>query len=140
MKKSFLVLLLMFGSFVYSQNELYELRTYELNFGKSPKVFYSYIENALIPALNREGVENVGFFEEVGDAMPKKVYLFIPFESMSAFEQISLDLKSDELFLKDAKAYSEMPKDKFPVKRYTTSLFRAFDGLPIMLKPENGSH
>ena len=139
MKKYILLLSVLLSSFVYSQNEMYELRVYELNFGKSPKVFYNYIEDALIPALNRQGVENVGFFEEVGDAMPKKVYLLIPYESMTAFDQASNFLKEDALFKKSAKEYSEMSKEVFPIKRYTTSLFRAFDGLPKLVNPENDS-
>ena len=58
---------------------------------------------------------------------------------MSGFDQISIALEKDEAFIKDARKYGEIPKDKFPIKRYTTSLFRAFDGIPKMLKPENNS-
>jgi hypothetical protein len=139
MKTKILILLLIFSSFMYGQNELYELRAYDLNFGKSPNGFYGYIENALIPALNRQGINDIGFFEEVGGALPKKVYLLIPYKSMNGFDQVTVGLEKDALFIEAAKQYMEMPKDKFPVKRYTISLFKAFDGLPKMLKPEKNS-
>lgn len=139
MKTKILMLLLIFSSFTYGQNELYELRVYDLNFGKSPNGFYGYIENALIPALNRQGINDIGFFEEVGGTLPKKVYLLIPYKSMNGFDQVTVGLEKDVLFIEAAKQYMEIPKDKFPIKRYTTSLFKAFDGLPRMLKPEKNS-
>ena len=77
-KTIFFIITCLLSTFSYSQKEIYELRTYELNFGKPASVLYDYIENALIPALNKKDIYNIGVFEEIGDAMPKKIYVFIP--------------------------------------------------------------
>jgi len=42
-KNIFIGIALLFSIFSYSQKEIYELRTYELNFGKSTNILYDYI-------------------------------------------------------------------------------------------------
>ena len=45
--------------------ELYELRTYESRFGSPQSNIENYLKDALMPALNRQGVKTVGAFREV---------------------------------------------------------------------------
>lgn len=139
MRKIILLIALVFSAFVFGQKEFVELRVYEMSFGKSAKPFYNYVEKALIPALNRQGIENVGFFEEIGDAMPKKVYLLISHKDMNSFNVTLNNLKEDATFQVDAQDYLNTPQEKFPFNRYTTSLFTAFDGFPKTIKPVSGS-
>jgi hypothetical protein len=73
---SFLVVLFVVN-FSFSQSEIYELRVYEIDFFKPEKVLHDHFQNTLIPALNRQGVDHVGVFEELGDALPKKVETFL---------------------------------------------------------------
>ena len=70
-----LVCFLFFTLSSYSQSEIYELRVYELDFFKPADVLHDYFQNALIPGLNRQGINNVGAFEELGEALPKKLPL-----------------------------------------------------------------
>ena len=51
----------------YSKKELYEWREYEIRFRSNPADLDNYIQKALIPALNRLGVKNVGVFRESGE-------------------------------------------------------------------------
>jgi len=134
-KKIILISILLFSFTTSAQKEMYELRVYELKFGKSAEIFHNYIEKALIPALNRQEIFNIGIFEETSDALPKKVYLFIPYKSMEAYQITFEALKTDETFKKDSKAYNETEEQLFPYVRYTTSFFIAFEGFPNVIKP-----
>ena len=75
------LILFLFGVLIFnpsfSQAEIYELRVYELDFFRPAEVLHTYLEKALIPALNRQGVEHIGAFEEAGEALPKKLYLVV---------------------------------------------------------------
>ena len=138
-KNIFIGIALLFSTFSYSQKEIYELRTYELNFGKSADILYNYIEKALMPALNKNKIYNIGVFEEIGDAMPKKLYLFIPYKSINDYYQAVEGLKRDQDYDMASNSYMKTLPQDFPFLRYETSLFMAFDGLPKMIKPSEES-
>ena len=117
-KNIFIGIALLFSTFSYSQKEIYELRTYELNFGKSADILYYYIEKALIPALNKNEIYNIGVFEEIGDAMPKKLYLFIPYKSINDYYQAVEGLKRDKDYDKASISYMKTVPQDFPFLRY----------------------
>ncbi|UCD61660.1 MAG: NIPSNAP family protein, partial [Flavobacteriaceae bacterium] len=139
MKKIAIGIVLLLGVLGFGQNEIYEFREYELKFGKSAKVLHDYFEKALIPALNEQGINNIGAFEEIGDALPKKIYLLIAYDDLDDYQKILARLKKDQVFLQASKEYSNTAQEDFPVERYVTSLFTAFDGLPNIVKPAEGS-
>ena len=76
MKTRFLIpiFLLLFIQSVSAQEEVYELRTYELEVFRPAEVLHTYFEKALLPALNRQGIENIGVYEEASDNLPKKIF------------------------------------------------------------------
>jgi len=138
-KKFAIGFFLILGAFGFSQKEIYEFREYELKFGKPAKVLHDYFENALIPALNKQGIKNIGAFEEIGDALPKKIYLLITYDDLKDYQKVLDNLKDDSVFLQASEAYSKTAQEIFPVERYVTSLFTAFDGIPKLVKPTEGS-
>ncbi|MGB5228105.1 MAG: NIPSNAP family protein [Eudoraea sp.] len=138
-KKFTIGVILFLGAFGFSQKEIYEFREYELKFGKPAKVLHEYFEKALIPALNKQGIKNIGAFEEIGDAMPKKIYLLIAYDNLEGYQKVLDNLKDDSVFLKASEAYHKTAQEIFPVERYVTSLFTAFDGIPKLVKPSEGS-
>jgi len=138
-KKFTIGVILLLGAFGFSQKEIYEFREYELKFGKPAKVLHEYFENALIPALNKQGIKNIGAFEEIGDAMPKKIYLLIAYDNLEGYQKVLDILKDDSVFLQASEVYHKTAQEIFPVERYVTSLFTAFDGIPKLVKPSEGS-
>ena len=120
----------------FSQNQIYEFRTYELDFFKSADLLHAYFEKALIPALNRQGIGQVGVFEETGQALPKKIYLLITYDSFDAYIGSLDKLEGDSQYQKDAKEYFEAPDTKIPYDRIETSLIRSATGFPSMTKRE----
>lgn len=131
--------LFFFSTLIFGQKELYELRVYNLKFGSPAKTLYNYLDQALVPALNRNQVYNIGIFEEIGDPQPKKIYVFIPYKNMDHYFQIHEGLKGDKDYELASNDYMETSQQDFPYLRYEASLFIAFDGLPKMIKPSKGS-
>lgn len=118
-----------------TEKEMYELREYEMRFGTDQGQLENYFKNALIPALNKYGVKQVGVFKEMGKSEPPKIYLVIPFPSMSEYHDIMNQVKSDAVFLKNSQSYDNIPASKAVYTRYSSAFLIAFDGLPKMITP-----
>ena len=99
-------------------------------------MLHTYIENALIPALNRQDIENIGVFEETGEALPKKIYLLIPFTDILAFQNSVEILLKDEVYSERANPYLKSPETAIPFNDYTTNLIRSTFGFPNLVKPD----
>ncbi|MDX1314090.1 MAG: NIPSNAP family protein [Eudoraea sp.] len=123
----------------FGQSEVYELREYELDFFKPADVLHTYLEKALIPGLNRQGIQNVGVFEEAGEALPKKIYLLIAYPSMQAHSEVTDALNGDAQYLSDAQAYMEVPAGQIPFTRIKSSFIRSASGFPNLEKPAEDS-
>jgi hypothetical protein len=119
--------------------ELYELRTYESRFGLPQSNIENYFKDALIPALNRQGVKAIGVFREMGKSDPAKLYALIPHPSMESYATAATRLASDAAYAKASQAYNDLAPDKAPYARYSTSLLSAFDALPQMIAPATGN-
>ena len=133
------VFLLLFLTSAYSQSEIYELRVYELEFFKPSDVLHDYFQKALIPALNRQGIHNVGAFEEAGEALPKKIYLLISYPTLQASQTVADALANDEQFKTDAQFYFTAPPDKIAFKRIESTFIRSTSGFPNLVKPADNS-
>ncbi|MDN3642874.1 NIPSNAP family protein [Lutimonas halocynthiae] len=130
-----LVFSLFFFVSTYSQSEIYELRVYEMDFFKPEKVLHDHFQNALIPALNRQGVKHVGVFEELGQALPKKIYLLITYDDIQAFSGVEAALLKDVAFAEAADSYLNAPPEEIPFKRVSSSLIRASTEFTNLVKP-----
>ena len=135
----FIPLLLLFSTFVFGQKEYYELRTYTIPFNGSEAELHDYLSSTLLPVLNRNGVENIGVFEALGDPTPKQVVLLIPYNGVSHYEKVLNAMSSDKTYQSDKKVYDAIPISKKVYTRYSSSFYFAFDGLPQMVKPAENS-
>jgi hypothetical protein len=139
MKKYYLFFCLILSLSLFGQKEYYELRTYSIPFNGSEQALHDYLEDTLLPALNRYGVENIGVFEALGDPTPKQIVLLIPYKDISAYGDVIAALTSDTNYLEKRKAYDAVPHNKRVYTRYSSSFYIAFDGLPQIVKPKEGS-
>jgi hypothetical protein len=114
-------------------NEVYELRIYHMRRNLTP--LNNYFSNALIPALNRMGVKNVGVFSETSKSEPAKIYVLIPYKSFADYGKVITELKTDKEFEKARADYDKIPSDQAVYERYDSSLMLAFDGIPVMQVP-----
>lgn len=117
-----------------ADKEVYEWRSYELKMGGMGRL-EAYLQNALIPAMNRMGVTKIGVFKEVGKDEPAKLHLLLAYPSQGNYFQIKTQLKTDAEFIKAAEAYHQTPVDKAIYDRVSSSLMLAFDGMPQLMPP-----
>ncbi len=136
--KLFSVLVLL-AQLAFAQKDFYELRVYDMKFGTPASGLHTYLEKALLPALNKQNIQNIGVFEENGQSQPTKIYVLIPYTSMGHYEQTMAALKTDASFIDASAGYNAIAADKAPFSRYTTSFFTAFSGIPRLVKPADGS-
>jgi NIPSNAP len=114
---------------------VFELRTYQMRFGAPASGLENYLKDALIPALNRQGIKAVGVFRELGKSDPAKLRVLIPHSSMDSYALVASQLASDLTYVKASQVYADIAPDKAPYTRYTTSLMLAFDALPQVVVP-----
>lgn len=139
MKNYLLFLSLLISLSLFGQKEYYELRTYSIPFNGSEQALHDYLEDTLLPALNQYGVENIGVFEALGDPTPKQIVLLIPYKDISAYGDVIAALAADTNYLEKRKAYDAVPHNKRVYTRFSSSFYIAFDGLPQIVKPKEGS-
>ena len=123
---------------VYSQGsgkskEVYEFRVYHMRRNLNP--LDNYFSKALIPALNKAGVKNVGVFRETGLKEPETIYVLIPYASFDDLGKVTMALKNDKNFAEASSDYNSIPVDKAVYERFESSLMLAFDGFPKMAVP-----
>src|SRR5688572_8137940 len=86
----------------------YEWREYEIKWGSSQAALHQYLEKALIPALNKNGVKQVGAFRELSKSEPPKIYLLIPYPSFEEYTSIREKVKKDAGFIANSQAYDKI--------------------------------
>ena len=106
--------------------------------GSNQSLLHAYLEKALIPALNKQGVKTVGVFKETSKTDPGKVYVLIPYPSMDQYLSINEKIQNDNEYRTNAQAYLQSPPEKPVFNRIRTSMMAAFDGLTNMLVPSKG--
>lgn len=115
--------------------EYYELRQYHLESGSQSQLTNHYVETALIPALNRLGIQPVGAFNlDIGPETPK-LYLLIPSTSLETLTGAEFKLAQDEEYQKAGEAFLNAPAKEPAYTRIESSLMIAFQGHPKLTVP-----
>ena len=124
--------------------EYYDLRAYRLKPGASRAGLDAYLEKALLPALDKRGVKNVGVFTELdvnknaATSTPKgdsPVWVLIPYASLDTFVSVSADLNTDAAVQKAGGNYLQAPKSNPAFERIDSWLLLAFKGMPKLELP-----
>jgi len=113
--------------------QVYEFREYEMR--RSTAEVDKWLSTALIPALNRAGVPQVGVWSEWGKSEPPKLYVLIPYTSLQNWMDVTTKLKADAAYQTASQAYNAIPATNPPYERFSTSLLIAFDGMPQLKLP-----
>ena len=121
--------------------EYYELRKYQFQSGPQTKLLQGYVENALIPALNRLGCSPIGAFNlDIGPETPA-LYLVIPSTKLETLVSSEMLLAKDEEFMKVAAPFWSAPAAAPAFYRVESSLLQAFTGWPkLVVPPSAGDH
>lgn len=138
-----LILLAAMPHAAFSQDqEYYELRVFRNADAEKQAGVLSYVEDALVPALNRLGSSTVGVFTpapaESGEASGD-VYLLIPYASLQKFEVLRPGLQADVEYQKASAGFMSAPKKDPAYSRIESRLMKAFAGLPKLQVPSKES-
>lgn len=133
-----------------SGREYYELRCYRLKADTrlktdaNPALLDDYLENAVLPALGKLGVNHTGVFteldinKETATSSPKvnsPVWVLIPHTSLDSFVQVSASLVADPAIQAAGADYLQAPKAAPAFERVDTWLLLAFAGMPKLDLP-----
>ena len=115
--------------------EYYMLRKYQLRSGPGGKLTNTYVEQALIPALNKMGITPVGAFRLTYGPETPALYLLIPSTDVATLVAIDLRLQQDAAFMKAAEPFWSAPATAPAFVREESSLHVAFEGWPKLVVP-----
>lgn len=117
--------------------EFYQLTVYHFKNAEQEKVLDNYFQNALLPALHRMKINNVGVFKSWANdtTADKLIYVFIPFKSMDIVTELPSKLKKDADYLSAGAGYLDAAFNDPPYSRMETILLRAFPLAPQMQLP-----
>lgn len=115
--------------------DLFAWWQYSLRNGPQPRRLADYLQNALIPALNRQGTTPVGVFEGVFGVPSQTVFVLAPFATPGALFSLEAALEKDEPFAAAGAAYLNAPATDPSFVRQEVSLLTAFPQMPKVQVP-----
>ena len=119
-----------------TRGEYIELRSYRLKPGASHALLDSYLEEALIPALNARGIEAVGAFSEPDAKDGPAVWVLIPHPTLESVAAVNESLNVDPVVQAKGAAYlSSASKEQPAFDRIDSWFFLPFAGLPKLAVP-----
>lgn len=121
-----------------TMKQIIEVRTYTLVDAASEAKLDEYLENALVPALVRQGLGPIGVLDQAAEPEDGaiQVMLLIPGESVEAVTMASAKLADDAEYQTAAESYLATPAKAPVVKRISSELLLSFDCWPQVTVPE----
>jgi hypothetical protein len=118
-----------------ADRQYYELRVYTTQNENQRLLIDNYWQKAAIPAYNRAGLQPIGVFTEAQESPTNKIYVLIPFDSLSSFESLPARLAADTTYQTDSADFMNRTKANAPYTRMDISLLRALTGMPTLALP-----
>jgi hypothetical protein len=133
----FFMLLLSWNINQKSMREFYQLTVYHFQKVEQEAVLDNYFQNALLPALHRLKINNVGVFKSWSNdtATDKLVYVFVPMKSLEMVTKLPGELKDDKAFTAAGTQYRDAVYNNPAFSRMETILLQAFPLAPQMQLP-----
>ena len=116
--------------------EYYELRIYKIFDYDKQQAAEAHLENALLPALNRLGIDRVGVFTNKSDENDHSIFTLIAYPTIEKFTGLNKALAADEQYQADAASYFARELKDPVYSRIESRFMKAFAGMPVMEIPE----
>jgi len=131
------ILLLLFTLNSWGQNpqrEYYQLKTYLLDSGEQEQQTDKYLSEALLPALKKLNIKNIGVFKPrtIDSLNPRSIKVLIPIKGISELEALDKKLQKDKVYMAAAKDFLDAPYKTPPFSRIESILLKAFVDMPKM--------
>jgi len=118
--------------------DYFQLKVFRFENAEQEALLDSYFQNALLPALHRAGIKNVGVFKPIEELNEESDFMMLltPYGSLEQFEQLPALLEKDQEYQQAGAAYIDAPHDAAPYSRIESFLLRSFSATPTMVLPE----
>ena len=118
--------------------DYFQLKIYSFESQGQEAMLDAYFQDALLPALHRSGIKNVGVFKPIEGLNERKDFMMVllPFQSLEQFEQLPGLLSQDTEYQQSAQAYIDAPHDNSPYTLIESMILRSFSATPVMVLPE----
>jgi hypothetical protein len=118
---------------VHAQQFL-QLRKYTLTSSEQEPLADYYFEEALLPALKRQGISQIGVFKSHRQTNDSLYYLFVlhPIPSLDHLISMENALLSDKLYNEVGAPFLDAPYDKPGFERMESVLLRTFSEMPFL--------
>ena len=124
-----------------SPREHYELRVYTVDSATQQQRIANYWAEAAIPALNRQGIKNIGLFQETKPQEGEQfgqVIVLVPYKTIGQFASSVSKLNADKEYKKVGADYLNATKDDPAYRRIESHLLRAMRVKPQLTVPDTG--
>jgi hypothetical protein len=121
------------------KQQIFALTVYQIHDKSQENRLDAYLGNALIPALHRNGMKQVGVFKPIKKDSAnygKKIYLLTTFPSLDEFKKLETRLNSDEAYKLSGSDYINALHNQPPYDRIEISLMQAFQDSPQLSIPD----
>jgi hypothetical protein len=117
--------------------QIYEIRTYHFGSAEKRDAFEKFAGEAMIPALNRLGIQPVGLFTLIDQKSPEAtdLWLFLPHESVDSVMALEPRLAADEAYQSAGKDILLAGKKNPAFTRFDAQLLYAFASHPRLTPP-----
>lgn len=118
--------------------QILHLRKYIFKDAEQERLTDYYMEEALIPALKRHGIKQIGVFKSHADPNDslRAVFVLHPLNSLNQLAALDKALIKDELYMKVGAPFLDAPHDKPPYLRMESVLLKSFVQMPAMKPPK----
>jgi len=119
------------------RKDYYQLSVYHFVTAEQEKRIDEYLSTAVLPALHRFGIKNIGAFKPIANdtATDKLVYIFIPLKGLEQLVAISKIYTEDKQFINDAQ-FLDTAWNSPSFTRRENIVLEAFDLAPAMKLPQ----
>jgi len=140
-----LILMILFASLSQSwvssaktEREFYQLTVYHFANASQEKVIDNYLQSALLPALHKINIKNIGVFKNHSNdtLTDKTMYVLMPVKSLEDVMRISSKLINDKSYQAGGAEYLDAVYTTAPYSRMETILLHAFSLAPQFQLPK----
>src|SRR6186713_2603939 len=147
-KPAYFVLIVLFCGIIFqswmplakTEREFYQLTVYHFKDASQEKTIDNYLQNALLPALHKISIKNIGVFKNRSNdtLADKTMYVLTPIRSLEEIMKITSKLNADKSYQAGGAEYLDAVYTNAPYSRMETILLHAFSLAPAFQLPKLG--
>jgi hypothetical protein len=127
-----------FGLAQEDNRQLLHLRKYTIADPEQEDLIDYYMEEALLPALKRQEIKQIGVFkshDNSNDSL-KTIFILHPLSSLNQLVSLDSALLKDELYNQVGAPFLDAPHDSPPYLRMESVVLKAFVEMPALMPPK----